>query len=40
MKGKLEFDADKYHCPRYNDLIKNVINLRVQYYKTKDIEGR
>jgi len=40
MKGKLEFDANKYHNQRYNDLLKKVVNFRAEYHKIKDLSAR
>jgi hypothetical protein len=31
IKGKVEFDANKYHNERYNDLLKKVVNFRTEY---------
>ena len=40
MKGKLEFDADKFHCTRYNDLLKKIVHLRAEYFKSRDMGAR
>lgn len=40
IKGKLEFDANKYHNQRYNDLLKKVVNYRVEFQKMKDTSAR
>ncbi|CDW79293.1 UNKNOWN [Stylonychia lemnae] len=40
IKGKLEFDANKYHNQRYNDLLKKVVNYRVEFQKMKDSSAR
>lgn len=40
IRGKIPFDKNQYHSARYNDLMKRVVNLRVEYFKCHDKAGR
>ena len=40
INGKLEFDQNKYHNALYNDLMKKLLPLRVEFPEAKDSESR